>query len=157
MQIVQRVINHPVVRQQGKFLAVGLICTVVDFGVFNALGYWIAHWPLVAANTASFVVSCAVSFALNRLWTFERTGKVDWAREAVPFLVVSAAGWGLQTLAIWAAGRYLSTGILVINLAKIAGVGTIWFLKFYLYRNFVFADRRPSAEEAAAVAVTEVP
>jgi putative flippase GtrA len=143
MKTLRRLARHPLVRQQGKFFTVGLICTVVDFGVFNSLAFWVLDLDKVVANTFSFLVSGTVSFTMNRLWTFELQGKVDWMREAVPFLVVSSVGLVLQNIAIWAAGRYLSTGILIINGAKIAGVGVIWLLKFYIYRKYVFVDRRP--------------
>ena len=142
MDSLHRLTRHPVVRQQGKFLTVGVVCTLIDFGVFNALAYWLFDLNKVVANTLSFLVSATSSFALNRLWTFRMAGKVDWLREALPFLVISAIGLALQNVAIWATGRYLSTGILVINAAKVLGVGTIWFLKFFIFRNYVFVDRR---------------
>ena len=85
------------------------------------------------------------------------SGRVDWGREALPFLVVSAIGLGLQLVAVELARRWLGEGLIVFNLAKTLGVGTIWLVKFFVYRNYVFADRKPSIEEAAAVAVTEVP
>lgn len=144
MDLARRLLRHPVLRQQGKFLAVGVLCTVIDFGVFNGLWKGVGFDKIVA-NTGSFLVSAGASFAINRLWTFEMGGKVDWVREAIPFLVVSFIGLLLQNAAIWAAGRWLSTGVLVINAAKVAGVGTIWFLKFFVYRNYVFVDRAPAA------------
>jgi putative flippase GtrA len=141
MKRLRRLVDHPIIRQQGRFLAVGVVCTVIDFGVFN--GLWKgAQLDKILANSCSFVVSCAASFALNRLWTFELGGRVDWVREAVPFVVISAIGLGLQNAAIWATAHWLSTGVLLINAAKVAGVGTIWLVKFFAYRNYVFVDRR---------------
>lgn len=141
MDTFRRITRHQLIEQQGKFLAVGIFCTFVDFGVFNALAYWVLDLNKIVANTASFLVSASVSFVANRFWTFERQGRVDWAREALPFLVVSAAGLGLSNVAIWVSARWLSSHIIVINLAKVAGVGTIWFLKFFIFRNFVFVER----------------
>jgi putative flippase GtrA len=146
MSILWRVVRHPIIRQQGKFFAVGIAGTIIDFGIFNLLAFWVLHIHPILANTCSFSVAVAASFAMNRSWTFEMKGKVDWAREAVPFLVVSAIGWILQTGAIWVAQRWFSSGILVINAAKVLGVGAIWLVKFFVYRNYVFIERGALAE-----------
>ena len=147
MERIRHLTRNPTIRQQGRFLTVGVICTVVDFGVFNTLAYGPFDVDRIAANTVSFVVSVTVSFILNRMWTFRRQGRIDWAREAIPFLVVSLAGLIMSNVAIWTAGRYLSTHILIINAAKVGGVATIWFLKFFIFKSFVFADRAPQEPE----------
>ena len=75
MEPIRRLARHPVVKQQGKFFVVGVICTVIDFGIFDALTYrW--HLAPVVAHTVSFVFSCVASFVLNRIWTFELEGRV---------------------------------------------------------------------------------
>ena len=91
--------------------------------------------------------SVIASFVFNRIWTFELEGRVDWMREGVPFLLFSLLGWGLQAVAIVMAERRFGNGVVVLNTAKIAGVGAIWLLKFFVYRNIVFVDRRPRDDE----------
>src|SRR5207247_348699 len=82
----------------------------IDFGIFDTLTY---RWRLapVVAHTVSFVFSCVASFVLNRIWTFELEGRVDWMREGVPFLLFSLLGWGLQALAIVVAERRFGYGV----------------------------------------------
>lgn len=68
-----------------RFGLVGVANTVVGLAVIMAL--LAAGAGDYAANLCGYGVGLALSFALNRAWTFGVNGAVDW-REAAAFLIV---------------------------------------------------------------------
>lgn len=60
------------VGQLGRFVAVGVLCALVDFGIYHALvalGLWV-H----AAKAISFVCGTTTAYFLNRRFTFDAAG-----------------------------------------------------------------------------------
>lgn len=81
-----------------KFAFVGLVGTVVDFGIFNVLIHYVFHvnkadtTPVMIAQTISFTIAVANNFIWNRYWTYpdSRSHSV-WAQLA-QFFVVNVGG-----------------------------------------------------------------
>lgn len=125
-----------------RFGLVGVANTALDAGgflAFAALGV-----PLVVANLISTSAGMALSFALNRTFTF-RAGSGRVRRQAVLFFVVTMTGlWGVQAGVI-----LLVTSLqpdIPLVLAKAAGiaVGLVWNYLFYhhvVFRPRLEADR----------------
>jgi len=79
-----------------KFLVVGTIGAVVDFGTFNLLTAGLHFWP-VPSSVCSFLAAVCSNFLLNRYWTYpDSRSKPIW-RQAVQFVAVNAVGWGIRT------------------------------------------------------------
>ena len=74
-----------------KFMVVGIIGMVVDFGIMNLLTK-LAGMPLVWAGTISFVCAIISNFFWNRYWTYPDSRSRPLARQLVMFSVVNAAG-----------------------------------------------------------------
>ena len=72
-----------------RFSAVGLINTAIGLLVIYALMYFFGIGPLVA-NGIGYVIALAVSFTLNRSWTFGHSGAIQHALPRY-FLVVAVA------------------------------------------------------------------
>lgn len=140
MEVVHRLVRRPLIRQQGKFLVVGVVSTILDFAAANVLAFVVAL-PNVIANAIAVSLVGTVNFALNRAWTFGVRGRVDVAREVAPFVAVTIGVIGLTSAVIWAAGALLGGGVLVFNAAKLAGLGLIFLAKFFVFRRWVFANR----------------
>ena len=65
-----------------KFCCVGVANVLVDFGVYQATGYFV---PMYVARTFSWVVACLFSYAVNKRWTFraQDTGLLPLVRFGV--------------------------------------------------------------------------
>jgi len=86
----------PVIFQAGKFISVGILNTMIDWGVLNVL---MLLTGIVAGNGykifkgISFLVAVFNSFIWNKLWTFKKqdTGKTQ--KELIQFLTFSVIGF----------------------------------------------------------------
>ncbi len=74
-----------------KFLAVGLIGAVVDFGIMNLLTKLFAL-PLLWAGTISFVCAIISNFIWNRFWTYPDSRSRPLHKQLVMFFFVNIAG-----------------------------------------------------------------
>ncbi len=74
-----------------KFMVVGAIGAVVDFGIANVLARF-AGMPLTYAGTISFICAILSNFLWNRYWTYPDSRSRPIARQLVMFFVVNVAG-----------------------------------------------------------------
>jgi putative flippase GtrA len=91
--------NFLLVFQAGKFVIVGIINTVIDFGVLNLLmlatdiatGAWYAVFKGI-----SFLAAVTNSYFMNRFWTFKGTGQQNKGKEFAQFFAVSCVGFAIN-------------------------------------------------------------
>jgi len=79
-----------------KFMAVGAIGAVVDFGTLYVL-HILVGLPIVAANTISFTAAVLSNFTWNRYWTYPDSRSKPIRTQLVQFFVVNIAGWAINT------------------------------------------------------------
>jgi putative flippase GtrA len=120
-----------VVRDRGmilRFGTVGLITTALDIVLFTALT---AAGALPAlANLFSYSCGIAVSYMLNRSWTFRAEGGTE---RAVKFVALMLAGLALSTLLV----SLLAT-VLPAPVAKVLSVPVIFVYNYLAARLLVF-------------------
>jgi putative flippase GtrA len=79
-----------------KFLLVGTVGAVVDFGTFNLLTAGLHFWP-VPSSVCSFLAAVCSNFLFNRYWTYpDSRSKPIW-RQAGQFVAVNLVGLGIRT------------------------------------------------------------
>ena len=79
-----------------KFLVVGTIGAVVDFGSFN-LFTAVLHLPPVPSSVASFLAAVTSNFLFNRYWTYpDSRSKPVW-HQIVQFTSVNLVGLAIRT------------------------------------------------------------
>jgi putative flippase GtrA len=79
-----------------KFLVVGTVGAVVDFGTFNLLTA-LLHMPPVISSVISFLAAVTSNFFFNRHWTYpDSRSKRVW-RQAAQFTFVNLIGLGIRT------------------------------------------------------------
>lgn len=79
-----------------KFLVVGTIGAVVDFGTFNLLTA-VLNLPPVPSSVASFIAAVINNFLLNRYWTYpDSRSKSAW-RQFVQFAAINTVGLFIRT------------------------------------------------------------
>ncbi|MCR5209307.1 MAG: GtrA family protein [Lachnospiraceae bacterium] len=108
-----------------KFGLVGVICFIIDFGLYNGLNLIGVHYLISGA--VGFIVSVVVNYILSFKFVFERKENLDRRAEFIIFVVLSAIGLGVNELFIWLSvdvvyeGSALLQGLMGENLAKAAG------------------------------------
>ena len=78
-----------------RFLIVGTIGAVVDFGTMNLL-VKIFAMPLVWAGTISFICAILSNFFWNRYWTYPDSRSKPILRQLAEFAIVSVIGLGIR-------------------------------------------------------------
>jgi putative flippase GtrA len=88
-----------IVWQIAKFFEIGVLNTLMDFGILNLL-IWLtgftAGFGIAPLNTFSFLCATSNSYFWNKFWTFRAQEKVS-GKEFFQFVAVSAVGVGLNT------------------------------------------------------------
>lgn len=103
-----------------KYIIVGFIATIIDFGVLFLLTDLVGLYYLASASI-SFVLAAAFNYYFNRTWTFQSTGK---RRKQLPvFFTIAILGLILNNNIIYASveqfnlhyllGKALATGIVI--------------------------------------------
>lgn len=133
-----------------RFTLVGFTATVMDYGILNALTFFLGV-PIIAANIASASASSLYSYILNRKVVFNSIAHGE--RKSLSLYVISLliSIFAIQSAVIWIFGHGITQswveafGIegqlkdqLATNIAKIlAGFASVGW-NFYTQRRFVF-------------------
>ncbi len=126
--------------QLGRFVAVGLVSAVVDFGVYHlllALGAWA---PL--AKGVSFVLGTTTAYLLNRRFTFTaaRGGSARFAGFVALYGTTFALNVGVNTLAL----ALLPAMPLRTSAAWVLAQGVATVVNFVMLRTVVFRTQPPA-------------
>jgi putative flippase GtrA len=126
--------------QAVRFAVVGLANTSIGLLTIYAIMFFTPAGPLVA-NACGYAVGLAISFALNRSWTFQDRG--NGKRALMRFLVCAAACFAANLGVVW-----FATERAAINpyWAQLVGVAIYTATMFVLCRWYVFA--RPAVAPA---------
>jgi len=126
--------------QISRFAVVGLVNTVIDFGLLFLLTF--LGLPKIAANTISTGLAFVFSFFANKKYTFKSTSK-NIKYEMVSFVIVTLFGlWVLQNGTIWLITPLIKSFITNEQISLFAAklfataVSLIW--NYYLYERIVF-------------------
>lgn len=112
--------------QIAKFGVVGVVATVIDFGVMNLLHYGF-HLEILLANTAGFVVSLMFNYAASMKFVFEHRDGMSRRREFTMFVVLSIIGLLLNDGIVLSLNKGLG---LEANMAKIAATAIVMVYNF---------------------------
>ncbi len=141
MTLVQRV------RQLFRYAAVSCVATGLSQIILASL----VATRTTGAATANVIATMAgvvPSFELNRRWVWGRTGRRSVAKEIVPFVLLSATGLALSTLAVWGTSRWADAhGLdttwrtLAVQAANLSAFGTVWIAQFVILDKVLFRHR----------------
>lgn len=122
-------------RQSLRFATVGLVNTAIGLAAIYAVMFFFRTGPAIA-NAVGYVIGLAVSFSLNRVWTFNSDRPV--AHVLPKYLLVAALSYLLNLGAVIAATSHYSANP---YLAQLLGVGIYTVCVFFGCRWFVFTPR----------------
>lgn len=97
-----------------KFGLVGVVATVVDFGVLVVLKELLGVDVLIA-SAISFCVSVAVNYVLSMAFVFKSKER-NKLREILIFVLLSVGGLALNQFILWIGVRFTSTYYLIVKL-----------------------------------------
>jgi putative flippase GtrA len=126
--------------QKTRFIAVGGINTLLDFGILFLLKSF--GLPAVSANIISTSAAFCFSFFANKKYTF-KTDTTNIKREIVLFVIVTLFGlWVLQTIVIKGV-TYLLSGVdlpesVTLLIAKLLATIVSLTWNYILYSRVVF-------------------
>ena len=121
------------VAQIMKFGVVGVIATVIDFGVMNIL-YSGLGLDILIANTSGFVISLIFNYLASMKYVFAHKEGMSRRREFAIFVVLSVIGLVLNDGIVLA----LKSGLgLEANLAKICATALVMVYNFVTRKIFL--------------------
>lgn len=121
------------IEQLLKFGVVGVIATVIDFGVMIFLTEVFGVNP-VASATVSFVVSLVFNYLASMRYVFQHRSDLSRQREFIIFVVLSVIGLGINDLLMW-----LGTAFTVIDyrLVKVLATAIVMIWNFVTRKIFL--------------------
>ena len=125
-----------------KFGVVGVIATVIDFGVMIALVEILRMSPVIASGI-SFVVSLVFNYVASMAFVFTRRDDISRAREFAIFVVLSVIGLALNELIMW-------SGQAAFAAAAIRLVALLTAIVLIAGRSCMETYRKKQADKAAA-------
>ena len=127
---------RPIGTQLLRFGTVGVVNTLIDFAVLNALVLLLAHPTgslLLVCNAVSFICASLNSYFANRNWTFAGNHDAS-AGEFGIFLVISLIGLLLNSAILWLLTGGIPSSLIHLNLAKLAASVVSMGWNFFGYR-----------------------
>lgn len=131
----------------GRFAAVGVLNTLIDFAVFSVLAL-VLGLHVALANTVSYSAGIANSYVWNRHWTFSDRRSDVWVPELTRFIAANIGGWAVNTGIVWliVASHRLAGGdgffgvpaTLVIPGAKVVALLGSMTFNYLAFRSWVF-------------------
>lgn len=121
------------ISQLAKFGIVGVVATVIDFGVMNLLHYGL-HLDLLIANTCGFVISLVFNYLASMKYVFSHREGMSRRREFIIFVVLSVIGLGLNDGIVWSLN--VAVG-LEANIAKICATALVMIYNFVTRKIFL--------------------
>lgn len=147
------VLRNPVERGRFlKFMVVGAIGAVVDFGIANLLTHFLGM-DLVPAGTISLACAIVSNFIWNRYWTYPDSRSRALAHQLGMFTIVNVAGVAIRIpilhyvepfmLRFFDQGLHLSRlhpEFAARNSTLALAVGIVMLWNFFVNRRWTYGD-----------------
>jgi putative flippase GtrA len=135
----------PILRQFGRFAAVGTLNTLINFGILNLLMYFTGitrgiYYSLFIA--IAFVAAVTNSYFWNKFWSFQSKNGISLS-EFSRFLIITIVGLlindGVASFLVNVLGPIDGfSAVLWANLSALAGVAAAFLWNFCGYRYIIF-------------------
>ncbi len=130
-----------------KFLIVGTIGFVVDFGTLTLLKET-THLATVVANTISFTLAVISNFTFNRYWTYPDSRSKKLSAQLGQFIVVSIVGLLINDTLMVVLETPFDNLLHQLNIllvsgyvpAKIVATVVVLFWNFFVNRYWTYSD-----------------
>jgi len=135
--------ERAIVLKAASFAGVGVINSLVDFGVFLA-AFYLFTLPLIPANVLAWLIAVSGSYVMNSYVTFaaESGRELRW-RAYLTFVASGIAGVITNTTVLVVASYWVP-----VVLAKLLAIGASFLVNFSLSHFVVFRPRTSQAERS---------
>jgi putative flippase GtrA len=113
-----------VVQQFARYVVVGGVAFLVDFGLLYVLTEYAGIHYLISA-AVSFVCGLVVNYYLSRVWVFDRRTMENAALEMLVFTAIGVVGLGLNEGIIWFVREKIHIHYMIAK-AISAGIVLVW-------------------------------
>ena len=154
-----------------KFMVVGAIGAVVDFGTLNLLNYF-TGMPFIYRQAISFTLAVTNNFFWNRYWTYPDSRSKPLARQLGQFFLINGVGILVRTPIIQLAmkalnailqpllgdvtlpfSEFLTVEVIAENLAVVVAIFVIMLWNFFANRYWTYNDVDKEKQEDTALTV----
>ncbi len=143
-------INKDLIAQFTRFLSIGAVSAVIDFGSLNILIFLFTTGPngqyFVPFKSISFVLVITNSYFLNKYWSFKHHHAKPSVKEGGRFLIICCIGFLLNVSIASFVFHRLDNIIhpaLAANIASVIATGMVLMWNFSGYKFFVFKPQKP--------------
>ncbi len=112
------------IQQIAKFGVVGILATLLDYGLLFALTEWAGLYYLLS-SMLSFSISTIFNYVASVRWVFAVNQKYSKTRNFVLFVILSIIGLGLNALAMWLGVEFLHWYYMIVKIGATALV-MVW-------------------------------
>ena len=116
-----------------KFVIVGVIATVIDFGFLYIFKEFF-HLPVILSNTLSFCISVIYNYIASVKWVFDVNSEKSKKKQFVEFISFSIVGLLLNDLIMWICVDKFSVYYL---LSKIIATAIVMVFNFITRKMFL--------------------
>ena len=117
-----------------KFAIVGVVATLIDF-LFLYIFREFFKFPVVLANTLSFVISVIYNYTASVKWVFDVNKEKSAKKQFITFIIFSVIGLLINDLIMWISVDHLNIYYL---LAKI--IATLIVMVFNFVSRKIFLE-----------------
>ena len=117
-----------------KFAIVGVVATLIDF-LFLYIFREFFKFPVVLANTLSFVISVIYNYTASVKWVFDVNKEKSAEKQFITFIIFSVIGLLINDLIMWISVDHLNIYYL---LAKI--IATLIVMVFNFVSRKIFLE-----------------
>jgi len=136
-----RLIDRTLLSKAAKFAVVGLVNTLIDFGLFSVTHLYFGL-PIIVANVFSWTVAVSGSYVMNTLVTFAAESN----RELRASTYASFVGFQVGGLVANTATVFAASYLMPVLLAKALAIGVSFLVNFSLTHFVVFRPPPRSPE-----------
>jgi putative flippase GtrA len=134
-----------------KFMVVGVIGAVVDFGIMNLLSKLLGL-SLVWAGTISFICAIISNFIWNRYWTYPDSRSRSISSQLFMFFIVNVAGLAIRLPILHyleppmrsfferLSLKFFAPAFLGKNFTLAVAVGVVMLWNFFINRYWTYND-----------------
>lgn len=135
--------KHPFLFEFLKFAVVGMIGTIVDFGIYSILtrGFGLYY---IYATAISVFLAILNNFFLNKYWTFKKGSSGKAKTEYIKFLTVSVVNYllniGITYYIVEFTHAEATFGVNEDFFAKVVAIAIVLFSNYFGNKFWTFRD-----------------
>jgi putative flippase GtrA len=137
------------IHEGAKFGIIGGVGVLV-YNLINGWLHFTLHLGPLTSATVAVIVTTITSYVANRYWSFRHRERTTVPRETVMFFALNGVGlliqWAVVGFTTYGLGE---TGKLANVVANNVGIVLGTLFRFWSYRKWVWAARRPADDHEA--------